>query len=67
MSGACNADNQMQVAETDSNSYRIISMWIEDEEVIIVGTKMSELIFIHITEISMKYSVYDVTTYPTTS
>ena len=30
-------------------------MWIEDEEVIIAGTKMSELIFIHIAEISMKY------------
>ena len=42
-------------------------MWIEDEEVIIAGTKMSELIFIHIAEISTKHSVYNVTTYPTTS
>ena len=51
VSGACNADNQMQVAETDSNYYRNVSMWVNDEEVIMAGTK----------------SVYDVTTCPTTS
>ena len=55
VSGACNADNQMQVEEIDSNSYRNISMWIGNEKVIIAGTKMSELILIHIAEINMKY------------
>ena len=55
MSGACNADNQMQMEEIDSNPYRNISMWIGNEKVIIAGTKMSEMIIIHIAEINMKY------------
>ena len=45
----CNTDNRVQVEEIDSNPYRNISMWVNDEEVTIVGTK----------------SAYKVTTCPT--
>ena len=55
VSGACDADDQMRVEDIDPNSCRNISMWIGNEKVIIAGTKMSELILIHIAEINMKY------------
>ena len=51
----CNTNNRVQVEEIDSNPYRNISMWVENERITIAGTKTSESILIHIAEINMKY------------
>ena len=40
----------MQEEVVDSSSYRNISMWVGDENIVIEGSRMSEFIVAHIVE-----------------
>ena len=45
----------MQEEEVDSSSYRNISMWVGNENIVIEGTKMSEFIVAYIVETDRRY------------
>ena len=55
MTGVHTAVDQMQEEEVDSSSYRNISMWVGSENIVIEGTRMSELIVAYIAETDMRY------------